>query len=55
MNVRPATPDDFPAIAAFLAEDETHLFGRPSRLGVPDVTAWLAHVDLDRDTWLFEE
>jgi mycothiol synthase len=55
VNVRPATPDDFPAIAAFLAEDETHLFGRPSRLGVPDVTAWLAHVDLDRDTWLFEE
>ncbi len=55
MNVRPATPDEFPAIAAFLAEDETHHFGRPSRLGVPDVTAWLASPDLPHDTWLFEE
>src|SRR5215472_7360743 len=49
------TPEDFPAIAAFLAEDETHLFGRPSRLGVPDVTAWLSRPDLANDTWLFEE
>jgi len=48
-------PEDFPAIAAFLAEDETHLFGRPSRLGVPDVTAWLSRPDLANDTWLFEE
>jgi GNAT superfamily N-acetyltransferase len=55
VNVRPITPDDFPALAAFLAEDETRLFGRESRLGVPDVTAWLAHVDLERDTWLFQE
>ena len=55
MNVRPITPDDFPAIAAFLAEDETRLFGRESRLGVPDVTAWLSSTDLSQDTWLFEE
>ena len=55
MTVRPITPDDLPAIAAFLAEDETHLFGRPSRLGVPDVTAWLSGVELVDDTWLFEE
>lgn len=55
MNVRPATPDDFPALAAFLAEDETHLFGRPSRVGVADVTAWLSGPDLSSDTWLFEE
>jgi len=43
------------ALAAFLAEDETHLFGRPSRLGVADVTAWLSGPDLTSDTWLFEE
>jgi len=49
------TPEEFPAVAAFLAEDETHLFGRPSRLGVPDVTAWLSRPDLANDTWLFEE
>jgi mycothiol synthase len=55
MNVRPITPDDFPAIAAFLAEDETHLFGRPSRLGVADITAWLSGPDLANDSWMFED
>jgi mycothiol synthase len=55
VSVRPLTADDFPAIAAFLAEDETHLFGRPSRLGVADVTAWLSGPDHSCDTWLFEE
>ena len=55
MNVRPITPDDFPALAAFLAEDETHLFGRASRVGVSDVTAWLSGPDLAHDSWLFEE
>jgi GNAT superfamily N-acetyltransferase len=55
VSARPITPDDFPAIAAFLAEDEAHQFGRPSRLGVTDVTAWLSAPDLTQDTWLFEE
>jgi mycothiol synthase len=55
VNVRPITAEDFPAVAAFLAEDEARLFGRPSRLGVADVTAWLAGADLERGTWLFEE
>ena len=55
MNVRPISPDDFVALAAFLAEDETHLFGRPSRVGVADVTAWLSGPDLTSDTWLFKE
>jgi mycothiol synthase len=55
VNIRPITRDAFPAAAAFLAEDETHLFGRPSRLGVADVTAWLSRADPASDTWLFEE
>ena len=55
MNVRPLTLDDLPVLAAFLAEDETHLFGRPSRIGVTDVTAWLASCDLTGDSWLLEE
>jgi mycothiol synthase len=55
VNPRPITPDDFPALAAFLAQDETCLFGRPSRVGVADVTAWLSGPDLASDTWLFEE
>lgn len=55
MSHRPLTPEDLPAVAGFLAEDETHVFGRPSRLGLADVTAWLAEVDLERNSWLFEE
>jgi len=55
VSVRPIRADDFSAVAAFLAEDETHLFGRPSRLGVPDVAAWLSEPDLPHDSWLFEE
>jgi ribosomal protein S18 acetylase RimI-like enzyme len=55
MNVRPITADDFPAVAAFLADDETYLFGRPSRVGVADITAWLSGPDLANDTWLFED
>jgi mycothiol synthase len=55
LSARPFTSDDVPAIAAFLAEDETELFGRPSRLGVTDVTAWLAGLELASDSWLFEE
>jgi ribosomal protein S18 acetylase RimI-like enzyme len=55
VNARPVTSDDFPALAAFLAEDETVLFGRPSRLGLADVAAWFSGVDLSSDTWLFED
>jgi len=55
VNVRPITSDDFPAVAAFLADDETHLFDRPSRLGVADITAWLSGPDLAHDSWLYEE
>lgn len=55
MNPRPLSAQDFPAVAAFLAEDEANLFGRPSRLGLADVTAWLSGIDLERDTWLFDE
>lgn len=55
MNVRPVEQADFELVAAFLAADETRLFGRPSRLGVVDVEAWLGRTDLERDTWLFED
>lgn len=55
MNVRPATRDDLPAMLALLVEDEEHLNGRPSRLGLDDLRAWLARSDLAEDTWLVEE
>jgi mycothiol synthase len=55
VNFRPLTGEDFPSVVQLLAEDEARLFGRPSRIGLPDVTAWLAGVDLERNTWLSEE
>ena len=55
MSVRPITTADIPSVAEFLADDETHLYGRPARLGVADVTAWLSEADLPNDSWLFEE
>lgn len=55
MNIRSITSADLPAVAAFLADDESRAFGRPSRLGLADVTAWLAEVDFERGTWLFDE
>ena len=55
MNLRAFTTDDFPAVASFLADDESHVFGRPSRLGLSDVRAWFAEVELERNTWLFED
>jgi mycothiol synthase len=55
VNIRPFTRDDFPALAEFLAEDETRLFGRPARLGAIDVAGWLSSVDLPANTWRFDE
>jgi mycothiol synthase len=55
VSTRPATAADFPAIGAFLAEDETDLFGRPSRVGLSDIAAWFSSVDLSSDSWLVEE
>ena len=55
MNVRPATTDDFGAMLELLAEDEEHLLGRPSRIGVGDLRDWLSRTDLAVDTWLFED
>ena len=55
MNVRPATDADFPAMLELLAEDEEHVLGRPSRLSLGDLRAWLSAVDLETDTWLYED
>ncbi|HXH98533.1 MAG TPA: GNAT family N-acetyltransferase [Gaiellaceae bacterium] len=53
MNVRPIRGDDLTAIAAFLADDEERLLGRPSRTSVEDVRAWTSGVDLAHDSWLY--
>jgi len=55
MNTRPATRDDFPAIAElFNAADEAAI-GRPASIDVHEVDAWLGSVNLETNTWLFEE
>jgi mycothiol synthase len=55
MNVRPATRDDFEAIAdVFRAADEA-VSGRPSSIDVDAVDGWLQTISLERNTWLLEE
>jgi mycothiol synthase len=55
MNVRPITDADIEAVVALAVEDETALHGRASRLGTSDVRGWLTRVDLESDSWLYEE
>ena len=55
MNIRPITDADFEAVAALAADDEAALQGRPSRLGTNDVRGWLKRVDVEKDTWLYED
>jgi mycothiol synthase len=52
---RPATGKDAAAVATLVAEDESELFGRPSRLGVVDVVSWWSRTDLETDSWLLED
>jgi mycothiol synthase len=55
MNVRPATRDDFEAIAdVFRAADEA-VSGRPSSIDVDAVDGWLQTISLETNTWLLEE
>ncbi len=55
LNPRPATRDDFPAIAElFNAADET-ILGRPALIDVHEVDGWLGTIALESNTWLFEE
>jgi mycothiol synthase len=55
ITIRPLTEDDFEAARALLVLDEEHTLGRPSRIEVSDLRAWLGSADLDKDTWLLEE
>ncbi|MGZ8716604.1 MAG: GNAT family N-acetyltransferase [Gaiellaceae bacterium] len=54
-TMRPLSEEDFEAAHALLALDEEHAMGRPSRIEVSDLRAWLDNVDLAQDTWLLEE
>jgi mycothiol synthase len=55
MNTRPITDADIEVVLALAVEDESVLQGRPSRLGTNDVRGWLARVDLEKDSWLYEQ
>jgi mycothiol synthase len=54
MNIRAATPEDLPALAVLLAEEEADVQGRPSHISVGDVREWTSRTDLAVDSWLFE-
>jgi mycothiol synthase len=53
--LRPITLAELETAAELLALDEEHALGRPSRIGVADLRAWLSGSELDKDTWLVEE
>jgi mycothiol synthase len=55
VSTRPITDEDIEAVVALAVEDESVLQGRPSRLGTNDVRGWLVRVDLEQDSWLYEE
>jgi len=55
VNVRPATRDDFPAIAELFGTVEEAVYGRPSLTDAEAVDGWLQTTPLDTNTWLVEE
>jgi ribosomal protein S18 acetylase RimI-like enzyme len=55
MSIRPATRDDFPAIAEVFGAHEEAINGRPSQLDASAVDAWLHTIALETNTWLVEE
>jgi mycothiol synthase len=55
VNLRPATPTDFPAIADLFASVEEAVLGRPSQLDENTVEGWLQTIAFETNTWLFEE
>lgn len=55
MKIRPLTEADLPALAALAAADEERLLDRPSHISAEEVRGWLSRVDLERDSWRFED
>ena len=55
MNVRPATREDFPAIADLFRSADEAATGRTSSLDVDTVDGWLQTLSLETNTWLLEE
>jgi GNAT superfamily N-acetyltransferase len=55
VNVRPATPEDVPAVAELFGSVEEALLGRPSSFDAEAVRGWWQTIALETNTWLFEE
>ena len=55
MNVRAITDADLETVAELAATDEAALLGRPSQIGSADIRGWMRRVDMENDTWLYEE
>jgi mycothiol synthase len=55
ITARPLFDADLETAWKLLVLDEEHVHGRPSRIEVSDLRAWLGGIDRDKDTWLLEE
>ena len=54
MNTRPATRDDYAAIAALFEAADEPILGHPTTIDLSEVDGWLGTVSLATNTWLFE-
>jgi mycothiol synthase len=55
MNVRPASPDDFGAVAKLFGSVEEAIYGRPSHLDAEAIDGWMQTTNLETNSWLVEE
>jgi mycothiol synthase len=55
VSVRPATRDDFAAIADVFRSADEVVTGRSSSIDVDSIDGWLRTTSLETNTWLFEE
>jgi len=55
MSGRPIAEGDLDAVVALIVVDEEHLQGRPSQVTIGDVREWMRGVELERESWLFED
>lgn len=55
MSVRPATKEDFPALADLFGASDEAATGRPSSIDVDSVDGWLQTLALETNTWLIED
>jgi mycothiol synthase len=55
VSLRPATRNDFPALAELFNTADEAILGRSPQIDIHEVDGWLGTIALDTNTWLFEE